>query len=370
MKNPFEKSTASQLKRVLIVGSAVILCTASLAGCTGKKNASTEPSINIIEETVPESTAAPVTEATAPVKENMAIVKEKLKPRTSPSLQSGELETELNAGDELQILRIETVNGTPWAYSKQGWIPADLLDLSNVSLTIGTTSTPNNPAATEANANAENNANSTGNSNNNTTTANNAAGKMGVVTASDLNVRSEPTTNGNNIVAHLAYGDRVTISESKDGWGKTDKGWISLQHVYVDGTTGPNACKGIVTGSGLNVRSGPGTNYGSVANLNKSDRVNVLNRIKIGDYTWGCIDKGWIRMDYVYVDGTAGPNGGNATITGDALNIRSGPGTKYDVVGSYTSGASVKIFAQFTMGEYNWGCTDKGWIRMDYVEMD
>ena len=25
----------------------------------------------------------------------------------------------------------------------------------------------------------------------------------------------------------------------------------------------------------------------------------ILEQIKVGDMTWGCIDKGWISMDYV-----------------------------------------------------------------------
>lgn len=363
---PFNSHSAQHFRKALIVSSVTILCVTSLTGCFGKKETSeTEPSINIVEPTT-QTTEAPTTEATAPKKENMAVVKELLKPRSSPSMQSNELDTELNAGDEIQILRIETVNGAQWAYSKQGWIPAELLDLSSVSLAVGGTSTPANPASTEATAGEtstpEANANNT---NNNTATAN---GKMGIVIASELNVRSDANTSA-NVVGTLKYGERVTIQESKNGWGKVSNGWVSLQHVYMDGATGNNACKGLVTGSGLNVRSGPGTNYGSVATLNKNDRVDVLFRIKLGDYTWGCLSNGWIRMDYVYVDGTEGTNGGNGVITGDALNIRSGPGTKYGSVGSYSSGTNVKIYAQFEIGEYSWGCTDKGWIRMDYVQI-
>lgn len=364
---PFNNHSARQFHKALIFGSVTILCVTSLTGCFGKKEpASTEPSINIVEP-VTETTEAATTETTAPKKENMAVVKEQLKPRSSPSLQSNELDAQLNAGDEIQILRIETVNGAQWAYSKQGWIPAELLDLSNVSLTIGGTSTPANPSSTEATAQTE----GTPEANANATpgTAATGTGKMGIVIASDLNVRSDANTSANNIVGSLKYGERVTIQESKNGWGKINNGWISLQHVYMDGTKGNNACKGLVTGSGLNVRSGPGTNYGSVATLNKYDRVDILFSMKLGNYTWGCISNGWIRMDYVYVDGAEGNDGGNGVIIGDTLNIRSGPGTKYGTVGAYTSGTTVKIYAQFTIGEYNWGCTDKGWIRMDYVQM-
>lgn len=366
MNNPFNNNT-NRMKRLLVVSGIVVLCAATMTGCFGKKDSENQPSLNLEETTPTETTTEPtVPPTTAPKKENMAVVKEQLKPRSSPSLQSNELDTELNAGDEVQILRIETLNGTRWAYSKHGWILVDQLDISNVSLEIGSISTPNNPGATEPTPAATT---PESNANNNGTTTNNANAKMGIVTGNGLNIRKESNTTS-EVVGTLTYGTRVTVNEVKNGWGKIDKGWISLQYVYMDGDKSNSACNGIVTGGGLNVRSGPGTNYGSVATLNKNDRVNILFRIKVGDYTWGCISSGWIRLDYVYIDGTEGPGKGTGTITGDAVNIRSGPGTKYGSVGSYNSGNEVNILAQFTFGDYNWGCTNKGWVRMDFVSMD
>lgn len=364
MNHPFNNNT-NKLKRLLVVGGIVVLCAATMTGCFGKKDTNTQPSLNLEESTPPETTTQPtVPPTTAPKKENMAVVKEQLKPRSSPSLQSNELETELNVGDEVQILRIETLNGTQWAYSKHGWILVEQLDISNVSLEIGSISTPANPDATEPTAATT----PESNANNNTTTKPGTT-KMGIVTGNGLNIRKESNTTS-EVVGTLAYGTRVTVTEVKNGWGKIDKGWISLQYVYMDGDTSNSACKGIVTGSGLNVRSGPGTNYGGVATLNKNDRVNILFRIKVGDYTWGCISSGWIRLDYVYIDGTEGPGSGTGYITGSGVNVRGGPGTKYDVVGSYAKDTEVKILAQFTFGDYNWGCTNKGWVRMDFVSMD
>lgn len=377
MNIPFDRNHP-YARKLLIVGSTAVLCAACFAGCTGKTPEATEPSINIIDSTTPIVTTAPPT--TEAKRENVAVVKEQLNVRTSPSVESNII-NQLDAGEEVEVLRVEPVNGVEWAYVKQGWIPTELLDMTNVTITsTANAATPANPDATEPPAttapppteapeaqagNYNSNTNTTGGDKNNNT----ANGKMGVVIASELNIRDKAGTDG-KVVGGLKYGDRVTISESKDGWGKIDKGWISLEHVYQDGETGKNGCKGIVTGGGLNIRSGPGTNYDSVATLNKFDRVVVLNRLTLGDYTWGCTDKGWVRMDYVYVDGTSTNEAASGTITGDALNIRSGPGTKYESVGAYSSGTQVNILAQFEIGEYTWGCTDKGWIRMDYVELN
>lgn len=378
MNKPFDRKHP-YARKLLIVGSTVVLCAACFAGCADKNTPSaTEPSINIIESSTPTVTTAPAT--TEAKRENIAVVKEQLNVRTSPSVESNII-NQLDAGEEVEILRVEPVNGVEWAYAKQGWIPTELLDMTNVTITsTANAATPANPDATEPPATTappptESPESAAGNYNGNTTTTTGGntnettnGGKMGIVIASELNVRESASMEG-KIIGSLKYGDRVTITETKDNWGKMSKGWINLDHVYQDGTTGKNSCKGIVTGSGLTVRSGPGTNYDGITTLNKYDRVEILNRLTFGDYTWGCTDKGWIRMDYVYVDGTTTNETASGTITGDALNIRSGPGTKYASQGAYSAGTEVTVYAQFPIGEYTWGCTDKGWIRMDYVQL-
>ena len=48
-----------------------------------------------------------------------------------------------------------------------------------------------------------------------------------------LNIREEPDPAAAKIDAYKK-GDRITILEVKDGWGKTDKGWINLNYVKYD----------------------------------------------------------------------------------------------------------------------------------------
>ena len=48
-----------------------------------------------------------------------------------------------------------------------------------------------------------------------------------------LNIREEPDPSAEKVDAYRE-GDRVTIMEVKDGWGKTDKGWINLDYVKYD----------------------------------------------------------------------------------------------------------------------------------------
>lgn len=245
-----------------------------------------------------------------------------------------------------QITILETNNG--WGRTDKGWVSLNYVSFGG---------------NTGANTNTGNTGNTT--TNNTTTTT---GGTKGVVTATQLNIRESAATTANRAGSY-SYGDRITILETSNGWGRTDKGWVSLNYVYQDGTTGTNTAKGIVTGTTLNVRSGPGTNYNSVANYSNLTRVNILEQIKVGGTTWGCTKDGWISLDYVYIDGTTGEGAGTGTVSGSNVNIRSGPGTGCNIVGSYNRGDTVEIYAQFTFGNTKWGCTNKGWVSMDYVEV-
>ena len=121
---------------------------------------------------------------------------------------------------------------------------------------------------------------------------------------------------------------------------------------------------------GVNIRSGPGTTYESVGSYNSGDRVKVLEQFTYGDTTWGCTDKGWISMGYVYQDGTDVGKTVEGIVTTDELNVRSGPGTGYDSVGKLYTDEVIKIFYQVTVGETTWGCTNQGWVSLKYVSLE
>lgn len=50
-------------------------------------------------------------------------------------------------------------------------------------------------------------------------------------------------------------------------------------------------------------------------------------------------------------------------ITADKLNVRSGPGKEYDIVGELRQGDRVEVFET----DGGWGRTDGGWISLDYA---
>ena len=143
----------------------------------------------------------------------------------------------------------------------------------------------------------------------------------------------------------------------------------------MDGDSGSNGCTGVVNASsGLNVRSGPGSNYDKIKTLAKGEKVTVKERVKIDGTYWGYASGGWICMDYVDVDGETNNNNttttGNGTVTGNGLYIRSGAGTDYDTVGSLKKGDRVTIQETQTVDGVKWGRISQGWICLTYVKMD
>ena len=236
MNKPFN------MTRIISLTAAAVLFGTMFTGCFKKDPApSTEPTggPNLVEPTT-EGTEAPTTETTtAPTetteapKKNVATVKEKAGVRSAPTNDSNVL-SQLNAGDEVEVNRVESNNGTQWAYIPlKGWVDTQYLDMTGVTVGGSTTTPAGTPAVpdptTETTAPPVNN-------NNNTTT--NTTGNA-VINATTLNIRDSADMDG-KIVGGYKKGDKVTILETKNGWGRTDKGWISMTYVTLNGTVANN----------------------------------------------------------------------------------------------------------------------------------
>ena len=132
-----------------------------------------------------------------------------------------------------------------------------------------------------------------------------------------------------------------------------------------------------VTTNGLNIRTGPGTNYPSVGSVNTGKKLVITKTQQGGSYTWGQFSGGWVCLKYTDYDKASKPETqapaqiktGTVKVS-DTLRIRSGPSTGYDVVGYLNNGDKVEILEQKTVGVMQWGKISKGWISMSYVVLD
>ena len=127
------------------------------------------------------------------------------------------------------------------------------------------------------------------------------------VTGSSLNIRKSAGSSAAKVGSYKK-GAIVTILETKKvsstTWGRTDKGWVSMEYLEKVETTGsdtqaPASKTYTVIASSLNIRKSASSSAAKVGTYKEGAKIAVLETKKVGSTTWGRTDKGWISMDYV-----------------------------------------------------------------------
>jgi len=149
-----------------------------------------------------------------------------------------------------------------------------------------------------------------------------------VITIGTLNIRENAGT-AYNVVGEYNSGDRVEIYEIKAvgavDWGRTDKGWISLDYVRLDDKEEPGTNDDptvpsiptippiytswtgtVVVSDALYVRSGPSSENAIVTFLQNGTKVTILEETLNGAVRWGRIQQGWVCLDYIRPDQPTG----------------------------------------------------------------
>lgn len=297
-------------------------------------------------------------------------------------------------GDVFEIWQVQEGGSYTWGYYKTGWICLQYTDYDSVI--AGGEEDPENTDPTEP---EDTQPEPTEPEQTEPEVTEPPAKKItGVVNADPyLCVRQGPGT-GYPTVDTLRNGEKVEITEQKAVgsvvWGKTAKGWVSMDYITVDESfegeidSGASGKSGTVTCAKLNVRSGAGVSYGLVGSYYKGDTVTITEQKTVGTTTWGKTAKGWVSMDYIALkeenndeevdepdEGTGEEDTPVTELTGtvnssDVLRIRSGAGTNYGIVGYYNPNTKVTILEQKTFGSITWGKTEKGWVSMEYITLD
>ena len=183
--------------------------------------------------------------------------------------------------------------------------------------------------------------------------------------------------NAAELAAHLLkkYGwgiDRLTKHQDYDDkycpHRTLDRGWarfVGMVQSYLDSDAKPaeptesaRYTAQVNAPSGLNVRKVPGTSYSVLRALPNVTKVTVTKE----QNGWGYIGDGWISLEWVKkIADVAAPTFEPYLFrpTCDVLNIRSGPGTNYPVVGQ------IKDKKRYTIVEEKTGTgSAKGWGRL------
>ncbi len=221
-------------------------------------------------------------------------------------------------------------------------------------------------------------------------------------------------TSTSSQIGTVSGGSQVVIVETAQvngaTWGRYADGWIQLANTSYTGTSLPSSSGSstttsttngtVVCNTGVNVRSGAGTNYPVVGSAYNGQRVTIYETVNVNGSFWGRIGDGrWISLNYVKLDssssgsgssgsnnnitweGEGGSNSGSGsgtgsssyltgTVTATGLNVRAAAGTGSAIVGALKKGDQVKIYAQTTVGNTVWGQTDTGWVCMNYISLN
>ena len=192
-------------------------------------------------------------------------------------------------------------------------------------------------------------------------------------------------------------------------WGRCIDGWIELANTnYVSTGSGNTNNTGntstatpvnsgtVVCTTGVNVRSGAGTNYPVVGSAYNGQRVSIYETVSVNGSFWGRIGEGrWISLNYVKLDSTNTGSTGNGgviwegsgssnnntsttyqigTVTATGLNVRAAAGVGNPIVGALKKGDQVKIYGQYTVNNTLWakinvGEANEGWVCMNYISL-
>ena len=190
----------------------------------------------------------------------------------------------VSSGDTLQVLQIISVNGVAWASTDRGWIYAEHVQLRAQE--------QNTPATDGTNA-------------------------VVIAGSSDVHVSSNPASSTRGT---LNSGDRVTISQFTHYAGTAmvyvGNGWVKLYDLMFDGCSRSGVIPCIVTYDGMNVRSGPSTNYASVGKASAGTEImvrGILNSDMKGK-PWAVTNENkWYFLEYLQLpDGIVHVAGDNA----------------------------------------------------------
>lgn len=146
------------------------------------------------------------------------------------------------------------------------------------------------------------------------------------ITATQVNVRAEPSTVG-NVLGVLPANTKLEIIGKDPGgnwWqilypaGAEGKGWVTAQYVtasnaetvpVIGGSAAdPNNANAAIVQQQINVRSGPGTSFNSLGTLNPQDVVNLTGKDANGawlqiSFAAGPDGKGWVNAAFVQARG-------------------------------------------------------------------
>ena len=169
------------------------------------------------------------------------------------------------------------------------------------------------------------------------------------VTGNSVNVRTGPSTSYKSIMK-LNKGDKVEYISSSGNWSKVryneKEGYISNTYIKSVSTTSTSTDIRQITGNSVNFRKGPGTNYSVIKSFNKGTKVEFISK-----------ENDWVKVNYngtvgyvfsKYVSDKANTDDNTYItkyVTGNSVNVRTGPSTSYTSIMKLNKGNKVEYIS-------------------------
>ncbi|MDM5211511.1 SH3 domain-containing protein [Peribacillus sp. NJ4] len=213
-----------------------------------------------------------------------------------------------------------------------------------------------------------------------------------IVTSKVVNVR-EGAGLSFPIVKKLAKGESYPILKEDGDWieirigvGKT--GWVANWLVERKSESDTNQVKkesgqGMISGSSVRVRTGPGTTFQTVGSLSKGTAVDIIEKNENWIKVKTANIEGWVSSDYLKLpassgnaakkDSTKEKETNQSVKTGvtlvDRLNVRSEPSKSSAVLGKLNKNTAVTVYRV----ENEWAEIDfqgvRGWVAEPYIQI-
>ncbi len=182
------------------------------------------------------------------------------------------------------------------------------------------------------------------------------------VTVNRLNFRLGPGTEYHSMDL-LEEGTEAEVLAQKDGWllvrlsedGRT--GWLYATYTTPDNPDSALSLDGIanaeITTSNLNIRMGPGLDYTSFDLLPRDTRVKILAE----ENGWLLVQTEYSSTGWIYSEYTRTVTE-EVSVTASKLNVRSGPGTEFEVLEQFARGTQVDAIME-----------KDGWLRLTLSDL-
>ena len=107
--------------------------------------------------------------------------------------------------------------------------------------------------------------------------------------------------------------------------------------------------------------------------LDENARVQIMGEYVDGNgVKWGCLNNGsWVKLGDPRIgagDETEELLSVEVTVTGDCVNVRTGPGTQYKAIAAVWEGDKVVLTKIQSVDGVLWGCFRAGWICLQYTD--